>query len=128
MKPPACTIIGTIAVMSIWLTACAGQLAHRDSDRYREDSRALIMTKAPNVKSCYDQALKADPKVAGTVVLHFKVQPETGQVIEARLDDKKTTAPGLGRCVLQVMDGLKLEPPDASEGLATFAWEFRPRG
>lgn len=118
-----------IGLAAIWMTGCAGQFAQRDESRYREDSRALIMAKAPDVKACYDGALKANPKVSGTVVVHFKVQPETGLVVEPRLDDQKTTAPDtLGRCVLRAIDGIKLDPPDSNEGLATFAWEFKPRG
>ena len=118
-----------IGLAVIWMTGCAGQFAQRDESKYRDDSRALMLAKAPDVKACYDGALKANPKVSGTVVVHFKVQPETGRVVEPRLDDQKTTAPAtLGRCVLQTMDGIKLEPPDSNEGLATFAWEFKPRG
>jgi hypothetical protein len=117
-----------IGVAAIWMAGCAGQLAQRDEGKYRDDSRALMMTKVPNVKTCYDGALKANPKVSGTVVVHFKVQTETGLVMEPRLDDQKTTAPApLGRCVLGAMEGLKLDPPDSNEGLATFAWEFKPR-
>jgi hypothetical protein len=118
-----------IGFATIWMTACVGELAQRDESRYREDSRALLMTKAPNVKACYDGALKTDPKAAGLVVVHFKVQPETGLVVEPRLDDQKTTAPAtLGRCVMQAVDGLKLDPADSNEGLATFTWLFKPRG
>jgi hypothetical protein len=118
-----------IGFAAIWMAGCAGQFAQRDESKYREDSRALLMTKAPTIKACYDGALKADPKVAGMVVVHFKVQPETGLVVEPRLDDQKTTAPAtLGSCVLRAVEGLKLDPADSNEGLATFAWEFKARG
>jgi hypothetical protein len=119
----------SIWLATIWMAGCAGQFAQRDEGKYREDSRALLMTKAPDIKACYEGALKANPKVAGMVVLHFKVQPETGLVVEPRLDEQKTTAPApLGRCVLRAVDGLKLDPADSNEGLATFTWQFKPRG
>jgi hypothetical protein len=117
-----------LALGAMGAIGCAGNLAERDANKYRDDSRALLASKAPAVKSCYDGALKTDAKVSGTVVVSFKVQPETGRIVEARLDDQKTTAPDpLGRCVLQAMQNLKLDPPDTNEGQATFAWEFKPR-
>lgn len=116
------------ALVVLGSVACAHGYAERDQTKYRDDSRALMMTKAPSVKSCYDRVLKSDPKASGMVVLHFKVQPETGLVTEPQLDGAATTAPApLSRCVLEAVDGLKLDPPDVNEGQATFTWELKPR-
>lgn len=116
------------ALAMIASVGCAHGYVERDQNKYRDDSRALMMTKAPAVKTCYDLALKGDPKASGTVVVHFKLQPETGLVTEPQLDGAATTAPAtLSRCVLQAMDGLKLDPADANEGQATFTWDLKPR-
>lgn len=123
------TRLAGLAALAVSVSiGCAHGYAERDQNKYRDDARALVMTKAPMVKSCYDRVLKSDPKASGIVVVHFKVQPETGVVAEPQLDGVATTAPAaLSRCVLEAIDGLKLDPPDANEGQATFAWALKPR-
>jgi hypothetical protein len=109
--------------------ACNYSFVVRDTMTYRDETRAMLATKDPVVKACYDEQLKTNPAVAGTVVVNFKVQPKTGKLVEPRIDDQQSTAPAaLKQCVLGAVDGLALTPADQNEGQGTFRWDFQPRG
>jgi hypothetical protein len=106
-------------------TACS--MRTRAPDEYRDDTQALVETKRPEIKSCYDSALKSFPTTGGSVTVRFVVQSETGKVVSASVDEARSTAPpALRECVLRAIDGLVLAPGDGNEGQATFVWQFRP--
>lgn len=106
---------------------CSGGFAVRNDTAYRDATREVLMAKNDAIRSCYDAELKAQPDLTGRLVMHFKVQAETGKVIDPQIDPKGTSAPpSLGQCVLQVVSDATLAPADAREGHATFSWEFKP--
>lgn len=97
----------------------------RSPDDYRDVTQALLETRAPAIKQCYDAALRGQPDLQGSVVVAFTVQSETGNVIDASVAPEGTTAPeALQQCVLTALSGLTLDPPDARDGHATFTYEF----
>jgi len=99
----------------------------RSAEDYASETTALLKTKEAQLKGCYDEVLKTDPKASGIVAVHFTVAPKTGEIKDATIDKDATTAPeALGQCVLDAMAGLKLEPPDAREGKASFSYDFAP--
>ena len=105
--------------------ACSGTA--RGLEAYRTDTQKLLSTRDPQLKSCYDDALKTDPKLAGTVTVEFVVEKKTGEVSGPTIVPAKSTAPkALGQCVLNAVMGLKLQPPDKNEGRASFVYEFKP--
>ena len=106
--------------------ASAGCSFHaRSADNYRKDTRALLETRNADIKSCYDTALKADPKVSGVVVLKFTVEAETGNIVNPQSVAGRTSAPeSLTQCVITAISGLTLQPPDEREGDAEYTWEF----
>jgi hypothetical protein len=121
MKTIACTLM---------LVACAvagGCSFHaRDAESYRKDTRELLETKNTDLKACYDLELQRDPKAQGVVVVTFMVQKETGKIVEPKVDEVASSAPStLGQCVVRLIDGLALQPPDERDGNATFRWEFQ---
>jgi hypothetical protein len=102
---------------------CSG--AARSPEQYREDTAALLETQNGAVKQCYDDILRKDSQVSGKVAIKFTVKEETGQLADPAVDSAATTAPApLAECVLQAISSLKLHPPDANEGHATFVYEF----
>jgi len=118
-------IVGLGAVVLGMVAGCS--FAARSPDMYRDDTQKLLDTRNAQLKACYDDALKTDAKMAGTVTVQFVVEPETGKVTKAAIDKTKSTAPdALGQCVIRSVDGLVLQPPDANEGQATFSYEFKP--
>ena len=105
--------------------ACAGTA--RGLEAYRTDTNSLLETRSAQLKSCYDDALKTDANLAGTVTVQFIVEKQTGAIANAAVEQDKTTAPPiLGQCVVKAVDGLVLAPPDRNEGRATFTYEFKP--
>jgi hypothetical protein len=118
------TALRTLALLGLTLSASC-QFHARDASSYRKVTRELLETKNGDIKSCYDVELKQDPKVSGTVVVHFTVQKESGKITAAQLDPSSTAPAALGHCVVNAIEGLTLDPPDARDGNATFSWEFR---
>ena len=103
------------------LAGVAGCSFHaRSPEDYRDATAALLETKAADVKACYDGALKANKELAGTVTVHFKVEKETGKLVDITADP----AGPLGDCVTNSINGLALTPPDARDGDATFSYQF----
>ena len=115
--------IGYLAIVA--LAACGGTA--RNSDAYRADTLKLLETHRAQVTACYDEALKADRKLAGTVMLHFTVEKKTGAFGQVAVDPGKSTAPSsVWPCVMRVVEGLQLQPADKNEGQATFVYELAP--
>jgi hypothetical protein len=98
----------------------------RGPEQYRDDTQALIETRRPAIKECYDAALKSSPTSEGRVTVRFTLASETGRLVEAKVDEASSTAPPAVReCILRALDGLVLSPADDQDGHATFVWEFR---
>jgi hypothetical protein len=97
----------------------------RDPETYRQDTQALLETRSGAIKACYDEALKTNATVQGRVTVRFKVEKETGNIIDVQVDPAGTTAPeALGQCVTTALGGLVLQPADQQDGLATYTYEF----
>lgn len=105
--------------------AAGCQFHARGPEDYRDATRAVIETRSTQIKSCYDEVLKQDKAASGTVVVHFTVMEETGAITGAEVTPESTAPPALGQCVVNALDGLALDPPDARQGDATFSWEFK---
>lgn|SRR5690606_18152944 len=97
----------------------------RDPARYERDTRAVLEQNGSAIEQCYESHLKSDKSAAGTVVVSFVVQEETGVIKDVKVDEAASTAPAaLQECVSQSIAGLKLAPPDARTGMATFTYEL----
>ncbi|HET7505034.1 MAG TPA: AgmX/PglI C-terminal domain-containing protein [Kofleriaceae bacterium] len=113
------------AILAASAAACSGTA--RGLEAYRADTGKLLDTRNPQLERCYNDALKTDATLAGTVTVQFIVEKQTGAIANARvLADKTTAPPALGDCVVRALDGLVLAPPDRNEGRATFVYEFKP--
>src|SRR5690606_26773630 len=97
----------------------------RGPEDYQRDTRAVVETRSPEIKACYDAALKQDKALSGSVIVHFSVAPETGAIQEAMVLPESSAPPALGTCIVNALNGLVLDPPDEREGDATFVWEFK---
>jgi hypothetical protein len=104
---------------------CAG--TQRSSQAYRADTQKALESRSSQIKSCYDKLLAGDADAAGTVTVRFVVEKDTGAFTKATVDPAKTSAKEpLVVCVLEAVNGLKLQPPDDNEGRATFSYELQP--
>lgn len=98
----------------------------RSPEDYAKDTQKVLATKSGDIKKCYDDALKTDTKLAGKVAVKFTVKSETGELTSVVVDPSGTTAPEkLQGCVTSSLAGLKLAPPDARDGVASYAWDFQ---
>jgi hypothetical protein len=115
----------SVCVVSLGAVGCATTV--RDADWFEKDTTALLETKNADIKKCYDEALKSDPKMGGNVTVKFKIQVDTGKVIDPAVDPAQTTAPApLGDCVVNSLNGLVLAPPDnGHDGVASYTYEFK---
>ncbi|MGB0680808.1 MAG: AgmX/PglI C-terminal domain-containing protein [Polyangiales bacterium] len=119
----------TLAYTAVSLAALLGACTFnaRNPDRYREDTRAVLSERTPQIQSCYDNHLQGDAAAAGDVVVNFTVEKKTGVFKDVVVNPDGTTAPEpLAQCVVQSLAGLRLAPEDARDGLATFTWTFTP--
>lgn len=108
-------------------TSLACQFHARSAEDYAQETKDLLKTKKGEMKTCYDEVLKADKEAAGVVAVDFVVQAKTGEITEVTVNSDKTTAPEpLTQCVVNAMTGLTLDPPDQRTGKASFAYEFTP--
>lgn len=123
MKP--IDVMNLLAIVLAGAAACSGTA--RGLEAYRADTNTLLETRSAQLKTCYDDALKTNDKLAGTVAVEFVVEKKTGAIVRPAVDPGRTTAPAiLGQCVVKAVDGLVLAPPDRNEGRATFVYEFKP--
>lgn len=122
------TLALTFVLSTATLLAAGCQFHARDEDGYRKATRELLETRSGDIQGCYDAALKGDAKAGGLVVVKFKVEADTGKLLDTKVVAEQTTAPAaLGECVVKALDGLTLDPPDARDGDATFQWSFEAK-
>lgn len=120
MKTIRLCVLGIVAA---GITGCS--FAARSPDMYRDDTQALLETKSGQIKTCYDEALKATKDAQGRVTVKMLVQHDTGAVTNVAADPAGTTAPeALTKCVVDSLQGLVLAPPDKRDGDASFVYEF----
>ena len=80
--------IRSILAIGLLATATSACSFHaRDAESYRKATREVLETRNADIKTCYDNELKKDPKVSGTIVvkltvenfvLHQRLMRETG--------------------------------------------------
>lgn len=117
------TISLSLFVLSAAVAGCS--FAARSPEMYRDDTAALLETRSAQIKSCYDEALKASPDLQGRVTVRFVVEADTGNITSIEPDPAGTTAPEpLARCVVDSLQGLVLSPPDKRVGNAAFVYDF----
>jgi hypothetical protein len=108
------------------LSACSFHA--RDAESYRKVTREVLETRNADIKSCYDKALEKDPKMDGTIVIKMTVEKDTGVIKDVKVDKKASEGSKLLRaCVVDALHDLKIDPPDAREGQATFSWKFEAK-
>jgi hypothetical protein len=120
-------IIALAALSLPMLIGCAG--TKRSPQAYRAATQQVLETRNAQVKSCYDKLLarEAGAGASGTVTVRFVVEKKTGAFTKATVDPGATNArEPVVLCVLEALAGLRLDPPDANEGHATFRYELRP--
>ncbi|MBL8743179.1 MAG: AgmX/PglI C-terminal domain-containing protein, partial [Myxococcales bacterium] len=95
------------------LAGCGGAMTRTEA-QWTEDTYKLLETQNEAIKKCYNDELKKNPRLEGSVVVDFHVDNKTGRFKKVRIDKKKTTAGDpVRKCVTQVVQDLKLTPGDS---------------
>lgn len=116
-------IIASVTLLASFAAGCS--FIARGEDQYRTDTRALLETRNDAIRSCYDNALAANPGLSGDVVVQFTVEKKTGTIANATAAEGSTAPTELQDCVVSAVDGLALTPEDRRDGQATFTYTFR---
>ncbi len=114
-----CGVIATGAV------ACGGAGMGKG---VRTDISAQMQTIEPAVASCYKDALSTrSRRIAGTMVLGFKVEPKTGKFKSATVLRSDLNDPALETCVVNEVTKLVLAKPQSTIiGIDDYPIRFSP--
>ena len=108
-------------------TASSGAPTGQLSAKY---IKKAIKEITPLIKECYDNALSADPKLGGKLVVQFDIvgdPDEGGLVAESKIDPERSTmksAAELRECVRETIYALELDPPEDG-GKVTVRYPFK---
>jgi hypothetical protein len=117
----ALAILGSVALV-MGVSACSLSCATRRPTR---PTRAVLATRSGPIKACYDEALKADPQVGGTVAVRFTVEKKRANPDASAGCRRDDGAPAAGR--LRALPAQRAQARPAaieSPGDGTFVWAF----
>lgn len=126
MRNPIPTLLTLSLLLPIVASSTACSFVARDTPTYETDTSKLLDTRADALQACYDKQLGFNPQLAGKLTVTFTVEKKTGKLIQLAYDKNQTTvSEGLATCVVAALEGLKLDPVDQRDGVATFVYTFR---
>jgi len=126
IQPFACGSRRLILLLAVLgsASACSVSYHARNAEDYRTATRALLESKQSDFTACYDGVLKATPDAKGTVAVSFEVAEDTGKITTPKSLPESTAPEALQACVVNGLNGLALDPPDARKGVATMTFDF----
>ncbi len=123
MKTQA-TALGLFAATALLgLVGCGGDA--RSPADWEQDTQKMLETSNEAIKTCYNAELQKNRKLNGSVTVTFTVIRGNGHVKKPKVDQARTTGgDALKKCVIDNIQDLKLDPPDANHGQGTYTWIF----
>jgi TonB family protein len=91
----------------------------------RKVVKATLQRRADAFQACYEQALKANSKLQGKLVVEFTIG-DAGKVIEARIVKDGLGNGAVNQCVLEVLRRLRFPAPDDGEVTISNTFVFQP--
>ena len=94
----------------------------------RDGIKTAVSDSTPQIAECYDAWLATGAEIKGKVVVRFTIAPNqddpqaAAEITEAALVDSELDHPFMEGCVLDVMRGLKFDPPE--NGKVTVNYPF----
>ncbi len=130
-----------LALATTGIAACGnGGTVTRTPDQYKTDMTAIMQTKTPELRACYDSSRSAGD-VKGKATLHFQVQtyfksgggavfgqgelgdPKQGSSSIAKSEGSSVK---LNKCVHDVVSKIVMEPLDKKYGMGDWTLVFDP--
>lgn len=118
-----CAPLALTLAAALSLVGCGGDA--RSPADWEQDTQKMLEGSNEAIKSCYNAELQKNRKLNGTVTVTFTIVRGNGHVKKPRVDQARTTGgDALKKCVIDNIQDLKLSPPDANHGEATYTWIF----
>lgn len=98
---------------------------------FKDGIRAAIQSITPAVKDCYEQQLKQDPSIAGTIRITFEIEGVDGggRVVSGEVPESEIRSPFFEACVLEKVGNAEFpEPFDGGVVKVTYPFHFDPGG
>ncbi len=91
----------------------------------RELIQRIIRQHMASIRHCYEQGLKKNPNLEGTVKVRFVIGQE-GSVSRAEDDGSNLADPAVVRCVVKVVQNLAFPRPAGDEVTVRYPFHFQP--
>lgn len=105
-------------------TVFAGCAATGLGQGVRADVRARMATLEQPVARCYEEALKRNRKLRGSMLVAFVAASGTGKFSDVRVVRSDVADPDLERCVVEQVSSLTLTAPQKSQIAVEYPFEF----
>ena len=92
----------------------------------RADITARMQTIQGPIQQCYSDALKANRRLKGMMVVNFRAAAGTGQFDQVTIGRNEAVDASLGRCVVELVAKLKLETPQRTAAEIAYPIRFAP--
>ncbi|MFO0723648.1 MAG: AgmX/PglI C-terminal domain-containing protein [Myxococcota bacterium] len=91
--------------------------------------RSAVQASLPELKECYEEWLKADPKLEGAIAVGFRIRPDPndpsgGKIDQVEVQQNSIHQVALEGCILNVFSGLHFERPVEPEVKVTYPLNF----
>ncbi len=91
----------------------------------KDSIRANISSVSPKIQRCYEDSLLKSPNLKGKLVLEWQII-EGGKVEKARVVSSELKNPGVEKCVMGVLKGIKFNPPSKDQiAVVSFPFVFK---
>jgi hypothetical protein len=116
--------LGALGALLATVSGCSVSYNVRSPEDYRQATRALLESKESDFKQCYANVIAKTPDAQGSVTVQFTVEEKTGKILTPASLPTSTAPEPLQACVVNGLNGLKLDPPDQRTGAATMTFDF----
>ncbi len=102
--------------------------ASTEETRTTEVIQQVVLNNRQGVRDCYYFQRQKDPKLQGTLTLHFEIDPK-GNVKNAELNEARSTLtqPELVQCALRAVNRLKFPPSSRGfDSEVNYPFDLRP--
>lgn len=85
----------------------------------------VVQRRLGAIKSCYERELKANPTLAGKIVVQFTIQ-ESGRVGDVKVVSDSTSAPNVGKCIVTQISHFRFPSPEGGSVTASYPFVLQP--
>lgn len=90
--------------------------------------QAAMKEVTAQIQECYDGWIQSNPDMQGKVLVRFTIGAEPGdqeaRVLEVELPESELDNPVMEGCVLNVVSGLRFNPPDGGKLVVNYPFRF----